>query len=159
MWTKFWDMSSGGSEKLDWKFIFIEAEHEEAQIIFQNKFGRNPNRVTCTCCGPDYSVDINDTLEQATAFHRNCKYAFLDKDGKEVSQDIAFISGEGIQDGYVGKYIEIQKDDAYGFMMNDGKLMTIKQFEEEATVLIIRKEDITDEERVGTLEEEGYVWK
>jgi hypothetical protein len=23
----------------------------EAEVIFQNRFKRNPNRVTCTCCG------------------------------------------------------------------------------------------------------------
>lgn len=65
MWTKFNDMHSGGGSKLDWEEIFIEAPEDDACIIFQNMFGRNPCTVTCTCCGADYFVLEYDTLEEA----------------------------------------------------------------------------------------------
>jgi hypothetical protein len=70
MWTTFLDMHSGGDQKEKWGHIFIEAPEDEAQVIFYNRFGHNPNRVTCTCCGNDYSVDEHPTLEEATEFHR-----------------------------------------------------------------------------------------
>lgn len=74
MWTKFWDMHSGGGRKEPYDRIYIEAPEKEACIVFYNRFGHNPNRVTCTCCGEDYSIDEHESLEQATAFHRNCRY-------------------------------------------------------------------------------------
>lgn len=62
MITVFWDMSSGGGSKLfDDKarpitMIFIHAPEAEARAIFTAKWGRDPDNVTCQCCGPDYSV-------------------------------------------------------------------------------------------------------
>jgi hypothetical protein len=73
-WTQFWDMSSGGGQKLDWGLIFIEAPLDQAVRVFQNRFGRNPYRVTCTCCGADYSVDEANSLEEATAYFRKCEW-------------------------------------------------------------------------------------
>ena len=74
MWTHFGDMHSGGGQKLEWANIYIEAEEEEAKRIFYSRFERNPDRVTCTCCGPDYSICSEKTLGQLTAFHRGCLY-------------------------------------------------------------------------------------
>ncbi len=70
-WTLFWDMHSGGGLKEKWPMIVIEAESEEAQSIFYSKFGHNPERVTCTCCGSDYSISSGEDLEQLLAFHMN----------------------------------------------------------------------------------------
>ncbi len=56
MWTKFYDMSSGGSEKLGAGTIWIEACESEAIDLFEQIFGRDPQNVTCPCCGPDYSI-------------------------------------------------------------------------------------------------------
>lgn len=56
MWTKFYDMSSGGSEKLGACTIWIEAEEYEAVELFEKIFGLDPYNVTCQCCGQDYSV-------------------------------------------------------------------------------------------------------
>lgn len=42
MWTKFWDMASGGGQKEPFKFCYIEAPEEEAERIFQARFGHNP---------------------------------------------------------------------------------------------------------------------
>lgn len=55
------DMHSGGGQKLDFSILYIEAPEDEAIGVFYNRFGRNPHRVTCTCCGPDYSVrEVDD---------------------------------------------------------------------------------------------------
>ena len=56
MWTKFYDTSSGGREKLGACTIWIEAGEDEATVLFEQMFGRDPHNVTCSCCGPDYSV-------------------------------------------------------------------------------------------------------
>lgn len=71
-WTKFWDMHSGGGKEEDHNIIVIEAPQEEAELIFFNKFGHDPNCVTCTCCGPDYSISEYDSLEEAVAYHKEC---------------------------------------------------------------------------------------
>ncbi len=70
MWTKFWDMHSGGSLKESYGVIYIEAPKEEAIVIFYNRFGHNPNRVSCTCCGEDYDVTESKTFAEASKFHR-----------------------------------------------------------------------------------------
>jgi hypothetical protein len=72
-WTHFWDMHSGGERKLDWNHIYIEAPINEAKAIFYARFGRSPDRVTCTCCGPDFSVSEHVNLAQASGYHRGCR--------------------------------------------------------------------------------------
>lgn len=56
-WTQFWDMHSGGGLKEEpYNMIYIEAPEDVAKTIFFNKFGHNPERVSCTCCGDDYGI-------------------------------------------------------------------------------------------------------
>ena len=75
MFTRFMDMHSGGGLKEDFQYIYIEAENQDqAEVIFYNRFGHNPNRVSCTCCGPDYSIDCAETIELASAYNRGCKW-------------------------------------------------------------------------------------
>jgi hypothetical protein len=69
-WTQFWDMHSGGGTKEEWSQIYIEAPEEEAVSVFYSMFGHNPHRVSCTCCGPDYSISEYETLEEASAYDR-----------------------------------------------------------------------------------------
>jgi hypothetical protein len=73
MWTHFWDMHSGGGIKEKWAHIYIEAPEAEAVVIFYNRFGHNPNRITCTCCGEDYAISSDDDLAQLTQFHRGSR--------------------------------------------------------------------------------------
>ena len=75
MFVLFWDMHSGGSQKLDWSLICIEAKDEsEAASIFYSRFNRSPYRVTCTCCGGDYSIREYDSIEDAFDYHDNHSY-------------------------------------------------------------------------------------
>lgn len=69
-WTRFYDVSSGGFEKTEYKQIFIEAPQDEAIEIFESRIGRSPWNVTCQCCGPDHSITEYDSLEAATKFDR-----------------------------------------------------------------------------------------
>lgn len=55
VWTRFFDMSSGGREKLPFGVIWVEAPEAKAARIFEDMTGRDPDNVTCACCGPDYS--------------------------------------------------------------------------------------------------------
>ena len=73
-WTSFWDMSSGGGQKTDYKLIYIEAPEAEAKRIFEREFDRDPDHETCSCCGPDFSIDEHESLEQATGYHRDCDH-------------------------------------------------------------------------------------
>jgi transcription elongation factor Elf1 len=125
------DMHSGGGQKEKWAYIFIEAPEEEAQVIFQNRFGHNPNRVTCTCCGEDYSIDESPTLEEITAYYRGCDY-----------------------DEEARKYVEKQATKyACG-----RKYATLEEYLKDKDILVIYEKDILPEERKGELREQGYVW-
>ena len=82
-WAVFWDMSSGGGEKLDWELIFIQAPEKQAVSYFEDKFDRNPYNITCSCCGEDYSVSSGPIAEVA-------KYHF--KGWGEKIDDAEFMS-------------------------------------------------------------------
>src|SRR3990167_4245318 len=86
MWTPFLGMHSGGSLKEKQHYIYIEAPEAEARVIFYNRFGHNPDRVTCTCCGDDYSISEEETLREVTAFERGCDYenhlGYLERAGR-----------------------------------------------------------------------------
>lgn len=130
-WTHFMDMHSGGGcKESPYEHIYIEAPEDEACVIFYNRFDHSPHRVTCTCCGNDYSVSEHETLEQATGYERGC--AFF--------KDHYIESPRKGYNGYVYKYTSL---DAY-LSRSD--------------VLIIRAADIKPNERVGTVPEQGYVW-
>lgn len=129
MWTKFWDMHSGGSTKEgNYEEIYIEASEDEAAVIFYNRFGHSPYRVSCTCCGDDYSIDEGETLEQLSAYHRDCRH-----DGKKYVE-------EGDPKRTWTKYI------------------TLEKYIAKEDVLVIYAKDIKDEERRGSVPTQGYVY-
>ncbi len=153
MWTKFWDMHSGGRQKEQWARIYIEAPEQEARVIFYNRFGHNPERVTCTCCGSDYSTEEGESLLQLSAYHRGCDYAYLDRNGNEVGQAVAWVSGKGMKPGYTSGYVE-RKNPTHTWET----YRTLEEYMKEDGVLIIYTKDIKPEERVGDIPEQGYVW-
>ena len=70
-WTHFSDMYSGGSRKTAYDEIFIQGSGSTARGIFQDRFNRDPDNVTCNCCGGDYAInDDYATLEEATEYYR-----------------------------------------------------------------------------------------
>ena len=75
MFWLFHDMSSGGYDKTAYKLILIEAESEkEAVSVFYSRFNFNPNRVTCSCCGEDYSISRRESIEDAFIFFDSPRY-------------------------------------------------------------------------------------
>jgi len=121
-------MHSGGGQKEQWSKIYIEAPQAEAVVIFYNRFGHNPNRVTCTCCGEDYTIYEEETLEQLTGFHRGCNY--------------------DEEDNYVEKP---SKDGFHPYK-------TLEEYMQDEKVLVIPAAEIKPEERTGDVPEQGYVW-
>ena len=130
MWTQFMDMHSGGASKEEWEYIYIEAPEEEAIVIFYNRFGHNPNRVTCTCCGDDYSISESETLEHVTAYERGCLF-----------------------DKQQGRYVD--KPDKSSTW---NKYRTLDEYKKDPSVLFIGKQEIKPEQRTGEVPDEGYVW-
>lgn len=131
MWTHFMDMYSGGSKKEKWGHIYIEAPEIEASIIFYNRFGHNPFRVSCTCCGPDYALHEYDSLDQATAYERCCEF----DDEKNC-----WIERPSTSRWDVGKY------------------RTLEEFKLDPTILILPASEIKPSEKEGSLPRQGYVW-
>jgi len=61
----FVDMHSGGRTKVPGlEVAFIHAPDEEAaRSKFEREVGRDPDHVTCRCCGPDYALMEYDGRE------------------------------------------------------------------------------------------------
>jgi hypothetical protein len=158
MWTRFMDMHSGGGLKESFGYAYIEAPEEEAKAIFYHRFGHNPERVSCTCCGQDYSIGESPTLEEATAHERRCRWA-EDPRGWSASKEPDYKKGrylepgEPVPDGMVVK-------DAY----QRGEGVTLEEWKRagkgniDGGVLFIYAHEIKPEERVGEVPEQGYVW-
>lgn len=154
MWTSFMDMHSGGKLKeKKYKYIYIEAPKEEAIKIFYNRFGHNPDRVSCTCCGEDYSIDEKETLEQVTAFQRGCRYAYF-KDGQEISEHEGWKVRKGLLPGVTAKYVE-----EGGGRWSFNKYIQLKNYLKQKNILIIYKDKIKKKERQGAAPEQGFVWQ
>lgn len=154
-WAQFMDMHSGGRQKLKWSYIYIEAPEEQAESIFYSKFGRNPNRVSCTCCGNDYSVSESPSLKEVTAYNRNCQYAYMDKKGKEVPRNEAWIAGKGLKPGYTEGYVEHVDESKAKYGM---KYIPLEEYIKGKDIKVIYEKEITKSERHSHLPEEGYVW-
>ncbi len=128
-WTHFYDMHSGGGTKEgNYEHILIEAPEDEAKVIFYNRFGHSPDRISCTCCGEDYSVSEYETIEEATAYHRGAEY----KNGQDGPQ-------QGV---------------AYSWQ----NYKSIEEYVARADVLVVRKEEIKAKERKGELPKSGWIW-
>lgn len=81
MWTKFFDMSSGGYEKTDYCTIIVEGDEQSAAERFEKEFDVNPYNTTCVCCGPDFSIYVYDTLEEAkTTLYPGYSFKVIYKD-------------------------------------------------------------------------------
>ena len=128
-WTLFWDMHSGGGSKEKWDKIYIQAPKDVACIVFYNRFGHSADRVSCTCCGADYSVSESETLEDASGYHRGCEY---EEDGNTI--------------------IEKPTSDSWR------KYQTIDEYRANPNVLVIPEEEIKPEEKIGEIPRQGYVW-
>lgn len=147
-WTLFWDMHSGGGTKEGYfDKIYIEAPEDEAKVIFYNRFGHNPERVSCTCCGDDYSISESDSLEEASAYHRKCEYIYRRTDGSICEQSEAWVPLKGIKKGYEGGYEETEKS------------IPLKEYLKQKNVKVIYAKDIKRNERSGEVPSQGYVWQ
>lgn len=138
-YARFWDMHSGGGcKEPPYEMIIIEADSQkQAEIIFYNRFGHNHNRITCTCCGEDYAVDFEEDIAQLTGYHRKCKSVYYDTKGRPASS---------YKRGYTSKY-----EDTKGSI-------PLEKYLDRKDVLFIPADDITEEQKVGELPTQGYVW-
>ena len=129
MFTRFMDMHSGGGTQMSpYEYIYIEAPEDEAKVIFYNRFGFNPERVTCTCCGNDYSISCEETLAKASAYDRGCEYS-------------------------EGEYVERPQTRGYG-----NKYVSVDEYMKRNDVLVIHESEIPNSERKGDVPVQGYVW-
>lgn len=72
--TRFMDMHSGGHLKTPYTHIYIDEPLGEAVRTFKELFKRDPDNVTCTCCGTDFVYEEYSSLEEATAYDRGCEW-------------------------------------------------------------------------------------
>jgi hypothetical protein len=156
-WTIFWDMHSGGGTKVDpFEKIYIQAPEAEAKVIFYKRFGRNPERVTCTCCGEDYSISEYPTLQEASGYHRNLRYVTRKPtkgQTRSTPRDHRYLEpGEAMPEGFdmeLSRFVADKK-------RPEG--LTLREHIQQPDVKIIPASEILPAERVGSVPREGYVW-
>jgi hypothetical protein len=156
--------SGGGLKESPYHFIYIEAPEKEACVIFYNRFGHSPSRVSCTCCGDDYSVSENKSLAQLTGFHRGCKS--LQEERGEDGRYIPFNEQpQWFQDHYYLEPGEEKEAKRRGFRVDSGggsifakEHKTVEEYEQQEDVLFIRASEIAKDERVGDVPEQGFIW-
>lgn len=158
VWTQFHDMHSGGGLKEPpYGRIYIEASENEARAIFYNRFGHNPDRVSCTCCGEDYSISEYVSLAQASGFERNCRNLVTPQDSSGLyvkPKDASFDEHYYLEDGEAPpKGYEIDKTG-----WKTGKYETLAEYVKHSDVLVIYAKDIKPSERAAEIPEQGYVW-
>lgn len=162
MWTQFIDMHSGGGLKEKWQYIYIEAPEAEAKIIFYNRFGHNPERVTCTCCGADYSIEENGFLAQLTGFERHCASLETPKDSKGLYQkpdDPWFKEHYYLEPGDEAEAQRHGYKTKTSDSIKQGEHQALAQYMKNKDVLFIHAKDIKPKERKGKVPVQGYVWK
>lgn len=154
MWTQFMDMNSGGSPKQKWDQIYIEAAEDEAKLIFYNRFGQNPDRVSCTCCGSDYSISSDESLEQLTGYHRGCASEYVDGD-KILSEDEyrAMSFAQRSKKKITHRYAE-REDPNRSY----NKYKSLDKYLAGKSIKVIRADEISYDDRRGTVPQQGYVW-
>lgn len=150
--------SGGGTKEEPYSDIFIEAPEKEAKIIFYNRFGHNPERVSCTCCGEDYSISESISLKQATGFHRGCPSLETPKD-PETNR---YLNNDPIMKAH--RYLDPDDEIPKGYRKskidsNWKEWQSLENYIQGATVLVIYKKDLKPEERTGEVPEQGFVWK
>ena len=155
MWTHFMDMHSGGECKEEpFDEIYIEAPAKEAVIIFYNRFGHNPHRITCTCCGNDYSISEKESLAQLTGFNRNCRTLETPR-----GENGLFLNDDPVIIAHL--YLEIGEEPPEGYEISDcqyfGDYQTLEEYKKRDNVLIITADEIKDTEKIGEVPEQGYV--
>jgi hypothetical protein len=72
--TRFMDMHSGGHLKTPYTHIYIDEPLTQAVKTFRDLFKRDPDNVTCTCCGEDFVYEEYSSLEEATAYDRKANW-------------------------------------------------------------------------------------
>lgn len=162
MWTRFMDMHSGGGLKESpYQYIYIEAPEAEATVIFYNRFGHSPSRVTCTCCGDGYSINEGQSLKQLSGFDRNCRSLETPRvDGRYLEPNDPWFKehtylephehAEAARRGYKLSSFRSRASDSY---------QTLDEYIKRPDVLVIRADEIKPEWRVGEVPEQGFVWR
>jgi hypothetical protein len=93
--TRFMDMHSGGKLKTPFTHIYVDAPLDEALEIFKDTFKRDPNNVTCKCCGEDFVYEEYSSLEEATAYDRECGWVGKKYDSKSAELSLEeYFSGK-----------------------------------------------------------------
>ena len=162
MYVRFWDMNSGGRQKEKWDKIIIETKtndndlaEKEAKIIFYNRFGHNPDRVTCTCCGSDYSINSHESLKQITGHWRNCKTLkapINPKTSKRNYNDPVYKKGLYIDDeDIIPEGYEVESS-------YSNPAIPLEKYLKQEGVLFVPKSEVKPEERIGDVPMEGYIW-
>jgi hypothetical protein len=158
MWTRFMDMHSGGGcKEPPYEYIYIEAPQAEAELVFYNRFGHNPNRVSCTCCGDDYTITEDESLANITGYDRGCESGYVLPSGEEIfgEKSDGFWYALPRERSHELKPVHFERKSSRKWA---GEYVTLEQYFTRENVLKIPATEIKPEERVGKLPHQGYFY-
>lgn len=72
-WREFTDILTGGEPKTCFRYVFVEGD--DAVARFESEFEHDPAQESCECSVEDFPVSTFATLEEATAYLLDCRYA------------------------------------------------------------------------------------
>ncbi len=149
-WTTFMDMHSGGRLKASHQWIVIEAPQALAELVFYNRFGHNPNRITCTCCGEDYSVSEHENSRDGIRYHWRWGSIYGKRARKHSDVRVAALQAMAEQNDSPQE----AENARIAIRRQKRALQWTRQ-----NVLFIKHEDIQPHEKVGSVPVEGWVWQ
>lgn len=140
-WYSFRDMHSGGTQKSKHDMYLIEAESElSAVTVFRNETGRDPNHVTCGCCGEDYSIiewDSKEQLMESMAYERDMKIIPTSHKENSMSYELQYFI-DGAWQEQQGKWCRIA-DAMFDANFNTGKARVIEHNNGKQRVVMTRE--------------------
>lgn len=137
------DMHSGGRTKIEpFNKILIEAPEDAAREYFTKRWGRDPEHVTCRCCGEDYSVSQEESLAQITGYDRHLRCTETKRDpvtGLYLNDDpkaaVYLEEGEDPPEGYgICPVSEISR--------RYYRPLTLDEYMAKPDVLVVRGEEV-----------------
>lgn len=74
MWTKITNNYNGGSAFMPYDYVFIEADENDACMIFATKFVVDHRNEVCDCLFDNLNVDSGPSIKSLTVYDRGCEY-------------------------------------------------------------------------------------
>jgi len=115
-------------------------------------------RVSCTCCGEDYSISSAEDFAQISGYHRGCQTLVHKTYRSGQNKGLVKPIPKSMQ-----RYYEEREKPPKGWEFDtkrifNNKYKTVLAYKRQKDVLVLSRHKIKSSERAGEVPNEGYVW-